>query len=96
MPAVLTQPWENHVNDEIIPAVPHIDFEMDKDKVYVNGVLVLADYFEDYFGGMAFYRKAENFSPTLILAGKNPIHIYLAQMEDGKKLCIVEQKPDIE
>lgn len=84
------------LNGKVVDKVPHIDFDLSQDLILSNGHVMVADYIDDYFGGVGFYQENNDFLPIAFFYSPDaPIVITLREKEDGSKVCIVTQEARI-
>ncbi|TRY24798.1 hypothetical protein FOI68_14750 [Brevibacillus sp. LEMMJ03] len=85
------------LNGRRMNAVPRIDFDPAKDFILSNGQFIVADYMDDYCGTIGFYRKTDPVIPvSYYLDSDAPVYIQLDEGADGSKMCVVEQKYNLD
>lgn len=81
------------LNGQLVNEIPRIDFERDKDFLISNGNLIIADYIDDYCGGIGIYRHEDTSLPIVFFIDTNTtVYIDLYEKEDGSQVCIIEHK----
>jgi hypothetical protein len=85
------------LNGKRIDTVPRIDFDLSKDFILSNGQFIVADYMDDYLGNIGFYRETDPVIPiSYYLDNDAPVTIQIDEGPDGSKICVVEQKYNLE
>jgi hypothetical protein len=80
-------------NGEPLEEIPHLEFDQLEDTIVCvcNGTLICADYIDDYYGTLGFFRNALPDNPVAFLNRiTSPIRINLEEGRDGGTVCVIE------
>lgn len=78
------------LNGERISEVPRIDFEQEN-LIISNGTFICADYMDDYFGCVAFFRVEDPSLPAAWVQDKNTsVYIELQENDEFGQVCILK------
>lgn len=78
------------IDGEEFNEVPRIDFEQEN-LIISNGNFVSADYMDDFFGCVAFFRESDPDLPVVWIHDKNTtVYIELLENDDFGLICIVK------
>jgi DNA polymerase len=79
------------LNGDKLNYVPKITFDLTKDLVISNGHVMVADYIDDYCGGIGFYQVGDPSLPVAFMIDpKTTAYIDIEERDDGSKICIIE------
>lgn len=81
------------LNGELVNEIPRIDFKRYKDMLISNGNVIIADYIDEYCGGIGIYRYDDESTPIVSFIDTNTtMYIDLYEKEDGAQVCIMEHR----
>lgn len=81
------------LNGEILEEVPYIEINQPNDILISNGNLIVADYIDEYCGGIGIYRNDDPCIPVAFFLDNNTtIEIEIYTKEDKSKICVIEHR----